>query len=361
MSYYFKRTETVTIPNPLTPSYRLSQDTRDRYATKPVGKEPAPYKRFGSLIMASAPQTWYDAPNTQVASAANLATSESIRASVVASDKALASLKEKAYASSQLGSTMAEWRSSVDMIADRAIQLRQAWSALRRGQLREFKRILKLDPKGPAGSKPSDAAKLWLEYWFGWSPLVADVYDSIDALQSELPEKLITSRGYAPFEYVLTHKRDFTWDWCYDRKGEVLVRLGARVRVSNPNLFRANQLGLINPASIAWELVPFSFLVDWFIPVGQFLDGWSMWAGLSLTQTFTTRFSKCKGSQWYVVWATGDKYNYTPSRAYYLRRDIGLPVYSWPFPTAMKTVSVTRAATACSLLSLALKNHDWIR
>jgi hypothetical protein len=32
-------------------------------------------------------------------------------------------------------------------------------------------------------------------------------------------------------------------------------------------------LGLTNPLNVAWELVPFSFVVDWFIPIGSFFDG----------------------------------------------------------------------------------------
>jgi hypothetical protein len=32
-------------------------------------------------------------------------------------------------------------------------------------------------------------------------------------------------------------------------------------------------LGIFNPLLIGWELVPFSFVVDWFIPVGSYLEG----------------------------------------------------------------------------------------
>jgi hypothetical protein len=34
----------------------------------------------------------------------------------------------------------------------------------------------------------------------------------------------------------------------------------------------AAQLGLLNPENVAWELLPWSFVIDWFIPIGQYLD-----------------------------------------------------------------------------------------
>jgi hypothetical protein len=34
----------------------------------------------------------------------------------------------------------------------------------------------------------------------------------------------------------------------------------------------ARQLGLLDPLSVAWELLPWSFVIDWFIPIGAYLD-----------------------------------------------------------------------------------------
>jgi hypothetical protein len=31
-------------------------------------------------------------------------------------------------------------------------------------------------------------------------------------------------------------------------------------------------LGLTDPLSVAWELIPYSFVVDWFVPIGTYLD-----------------------------------------------------------------------------------------
>jgi hypothetical protein len=51
-------------------------------------------------------------------------------------------------------------------------------------------------------------------------------------------------------------------------------------RLSNPSLAQLNGTGLLNPALLYWELMPYSFVVDWFIPVGDVLA--SLTAGLGL-------------------------------------------------------------------------------
>jgi hypothetical protein len=49
-------------------------------------------------------------------------------------------------------------------------------------------------------------------------------------------------------------------------------------------------LGFINPISVAWALVPFSFIVDWFVNVQQVLEQFTDFAGLTLSNPATTAF-----------------------------------------------------------------------
>jgi hypothetical protein len=32
------------------------------------------------------------------------------------------------------------------------------------------------------------------------------------------------------------------------------------------------QMGVLDPLSVAWEVLPFSFVADWFIPIGTYLE-----------------------------------------------------------------------------------------
>ncbi len=40
-------------------------------------------------------------------------------------------------------------------------------------------------------------------------------------------------------------------------------------------------LGLTDPYSVAWDLLPFSFIADWFIPIGTYLDNYNIIPNIS--------------------------------------------------------------------------------
>jgi hypothetical protein len=48
------------------------------------------------------------------------------------------------------------------------------------------------------------------------------------------------------------------------------------------------QLGLTNPASMAWAALPYSFVVDWLLPVGTMLGALSAPVGLKFQTGYTT-------------------------------------------------------------------------
>jgi hypothetical protein len=59
-------------------------------------------------------------------------------------------------------------------------------------------------------------------------------------------------------------------------------------RISNETLANASSIGILNPLQIAWELVPYSFVVDWFMPVGSFLETLTDTAGLTFVSGVRT-------------------------------------------------------------------------
>jgi hypothetical protein len=50
--------------------------------------------------------------------------------------------------------------------------------------------------------------------------------------------------------------------------------------VPNEFLKTLSEGGITNPALVAWELLPWSFVVDWFLPIGNFISSWDAVAGL---------------------------------------------------------------------------------
>jgi hypothetical protein len=70
--------------------------------------------------------------------------------------------------------------------------------------------------------------------------------------------------------------------------GHARVTCDARVVVTDPSLAFSSEIGLTNPAGLAWELLPYSFVVDWFIPIGGWLNGLTDTIGLGLHYTSMT-------------------------------------------------------------------------
>lgn len=147
-------------------------------------------------------------------------------------------------------------------------------------------RWLEKETKRGAKTFTKGTASLWLEYTFGWAPLVGDMYNAMDVLQQDFPiDRLKSSAravrvGPAPFPGGGASPKD---KLVVDMK--VTCRVRADLEITNPNLLLLNQLGLINPAAVAWDLVPFSFVVDWFVPVAKFINSWTADAGYTLKNT----------------------------------------------------------------------------
>lgn len=189
-----------------------------------------------------------------------------------------------------LGVSLAERKQAVSMIAARASQLLQFTRALRRFEFRRASKILGLDKLGQgAQSVPKNLRKdskafanNYLEFHFGWSPLIKDIGDAVEVLQGPVPSTTVRGRA--------GDTANLAYPGFINNYYEVTTRcqLIAEVRIENPNLRLASQLGFVNPALVAWELVPYSFVVDWFANVGEFLGSFTDFAGLELVNPATT-------------------------------------------------------------------------
>jgi hypothetical protein len=67
------------------------------------------------------------------------------------------------------------------------------------------------------------------------------------------------------------------------------TRVKIYLEVVNPNLHTIQQMGLTNPLVVAWELIPFSFVADWFIQVGDYLTALTALQGLTVRKALHSR------------------------------------------------------------------------
>lgn len=251
-----------------------------------------------------------------------------------------------------LGTTLAEWSKSSKMIALRASQLLESYRSFRKGDFGRTARILRIPREdvnrvGKPGIRQAqrDVSSQWLELHFGWTPLIKDVYSAVNVLQGPLPG--VKARGRASGVYWVDDQETSynSWHTSISLRSKVLI--GADVYLENPNLALANRMGLVNPATVVWELIPFSFLVDWFIPVGKFLNSMTDYVGYQVRNGFTTTT--------HVGWSQQRIY-YSPSYAVFQHADVAFVSRVLGVPparlamTPFKGLSVARGATAIALV-----------
>jgi hypothetical protein len=121
------------------------------------------------------------------------------------------------------------------------------------------------------GSK--DLANAWLEFQYGVKPLASDMFSALEELESaNVPKpvveaKLSFSRHWdVPYTFVYTPTR---------MRYFIAGKVKAKARVELDTTFWDNFLarhGMLNIAALGWELIPFSFVVDWWVNVGEVLQ-----------------------------------------------------------------------------------------
>lgn len=268
-----------------------------------------------------------------------------------ARNRAYARFKSLAYDSAEAGLLFAERKEALGLMVQRLISLRKAFGALRKGRFGDFLKALDARPvprhKRTKWTRPKDASALWLEYWFGWSPLVADIYAIASLLEGEYEPPQVRASSFAKRALKGGSWVNPNYYNTYSGFATARSTYRGRVVVTNPNLFRARQLGLINPVGIAWELVPFSFVVDWFLPVGDFLNQWQDWVGLSISDASESMKITIDTEERYKVNASNTFHTY--AKVLKFQRVIGFTVPPILWEPGYKH-GVTRALTQVSLL-----------
>lgn len=169
----------------------------------------------------------------------------------------------------QLGADFAERQKTISMIGGRVIQAYKILKLVKSGKLGKAVKMLK-GGKEPTSKK---IAKLRLEFAYGWAPLVGSIYDISSREFPPNPELYISEKVTTPFNSVSGTR---TTD------GSIRAGCSFLAVMDSPLVSSAEKLGLTNPASIAWEIVPFSFVVDWFIPISSYIQSLTAFSGYTI-------------------------------------------------------------------------------
>lgn len=180
----------------------------------------------------------------------------------------------------------------------------------------------------------------WLNYQYGIAPFASDLY-SIGENADTRPPVIIKVRG----------RRDWERD-SFDSKsrrltttnGSIVETMRYGIIMDNAGIGLMQDYGLVNPLSFAWELLPFSFVVDWALPVGTYLGNLTSTVGYQKTRGSITTGSRYESrGQDPESPATAEQSVRVTTRSTTAFPDVPLPAFQNPF-------SPTRALNALAIL-----------
>lgn len=130
-------------------------------------------------------------------------------------------------------------------------------------------------------SRPRDWGSLRLEWVYGWKPLADSVYGAMENMIVSSSKSGNEVRGH-PVNSRSSEMGDRRVEFTRSGAGNAITRtrqynslyknrIVAFYALTTGGLNNVATYTSLNPVSIAWELVPYSFVADWFLDVGGYL------------------------------------------------------------------------------------------
>lgn len=200
----------------------------------------------------------------------------------------VAKLREKIVGSDfDPGVFLAEAPQALRMIGTAAQKIGKSIEFAHKGNWREA--FLQVSAtRVPFGAKKASqdvAASNWLELQYGWTPLLKDAESSAQflayMLSAPLMKRYFASRRLAESLLFQDPRVVFPSD---GNKSCTRAMIVAYMREDN----NVQMALLSNPALVVWEKIPYSFVIDWFAPIGTYLTA------RGVAQNLTGTFVKSK-------------------------------------------------------------------
>lgn len=215
--------------------------------------------------------------------------------------KAIRKLRENMAPSANLAQDLAQMSQTTNMIADSATRIAAALRDTKKGNFTGaashlwHSRTPRFNQKhGPPNHKNS-LADNWLAFQYGWKPLLQDIHESMDSLARLNLASVLTYTARSSASSKFRTEKDLFNNVAghpitgyQSEETECSVRYGVRYQIDNHLRAFLGQTGFTNPLNLAWEVLPYSFVADWFIPIGPYLESFSAWDGLTFVDGWTT-------------------------------------------------------------------------
>lgn len=208
-------------------------------------------------------------------------------------------------AKANLAMTVRELRQTASMIGDRTKKIADVINLVRRGNFIGAARLLGLRYPPPNVRNGRKWADNFLEYQYGWMPLIADTIGYAEYLADFLREQeFITGKGFVEIPGPIVYQQR-TIQLGMDLPGytitvavetQVIERhmVVLKYRLKDYLKRELAQLQLLSPATFGWEAKSLSFVWDWVFKVGEYLEATDALLGLEFHSGSYTRSAKGK-------------------------------------------------------------------
>lgn len=193
--------------------------------------------------------------------------SSSLNAQNTAYNKCLSKVYEQIkHSEVSLNTSIGEGRETLEMLHGIASVLRSSKYATLWDSTTELIKALKKDPRNVVSSG-------WLGWHVGWKPLLQDIkhiFDHFTTLQSQPYLDFSATVGCRASDTFHQSKSSAGLLETLDESHRYEIKL--KYRITDLPLFNTWQLGLTLRPTLAWELTRLSFVVDYFVNIGNYLE-----------------------------------------------------------------------------------------
>lgn len=129
------------------------------------------------------------------------------------------------------------------------------------------------------------AEDTFLEYQFGWMPFFSDIKGGLEALNATFEKGKTLKRRSSNVQQTKAERELQRSQIGLSPRGESGFRANTTISISgqvqNSELAALNSLGFVNAAQGMWNITPYSFVVDYFVGVNDWLGALTGKAGLT--------------------------------------------------------------------------------